>query len=785
MLRRLHVLDEIGLGYLRLGQPATTLSGGEAQRIKIAAHLSSQSGERMLYILDEPTTGLHFDDIAKLLAAFRKLLQAGHSLLVIEHNLDVIKTADWMIDLGPEGGDAGGEVVAVGTPEEIAAVERVAHRPAPGRGAARAPDAAAVGRGRLMRAGSATRMRGVAVALAMPRRSWPLVARLQRCGAVRSVGRAPFEDVVRDLDSHDPKVRVEAMRTLARAGHPDAIGHDREARSPIRSRTSRSKRSTRCCTSTCSTFRPAPSASPVVFEIGRKEPRRGGVRARPVHAAAAAGARRAQARPRRGDARRLGAAPRAKRRGRSARWCRRRPGPTPSRRSPPTCAIPRQRPRRRRARRRRGPRRVARRRAGRGDERSARGREARGDALARRHPREARRPGAARALRPRSARPRRRAALDGLARIADPASQPVFFEQVASTDADLRRSAFEGIARLGDAAAIRRRRGRAPAASATPASGSPAPSRSPATAAAASPISSAALGDDRRAEQAMAYLVELGRPHVKALAPQLADPDVPDARPHRPGARPDRRPRGAQALEPTTRIPTAVARAAERGIARIRLTTPVSTRPRRRRALPRDFYDRPTLDVARDLIGTRLVHEIDGVRAGGVIVEVEAYIGEDDPACHAAAGRTRRTAPLYGQPGFAYVYLNYGMHYLVNAVTEAEGHPAAVLIRALAPRGGLDLMRQRRGVAASPRADRGLCRGPGNLTRRSASRCARTAPICAARRRCGSRTRAGRAGAARRGGRASASASASTRRGAARSPIIRRCRAAARRWRAG
>ena len=121
VLRRLHVLDEIGLGYLRLGQPATTLSGGEAQRIKIAAHLAASGGERLLYILDEPTTGLHFDDIAKLLAAFRRLLQAGHTLLVIEHNLDVVKTADYIIDLGPEGGDEGGRVVAVGTPEEIAA----------------------------------------------------------------------------------------------------------------------------------------------------------------------------------------------------------------------------------------------------------------------------------------------------------------------------------------------------------------------------------------------------------------------------------------------------------------------------------------------------------------------------------------------------------------------------------------------------------------------------------------------------------------------------------------
>jgi len=120
VLRRLQVLDEIGLGYLRLGQPATTLSGGEAQRIKIAAHLSSHSGERLLYILDEPTTGLHFDDIAKLLAAFRKLLEAGHTLIVIEHNMDVIKVADWIIDLGPEGGEDGGRLLAMATPEQVA-----------------------------------------------------------------------------------------------------------------------------------------------------------------------------------------------------------------------------------------------------------------------------------------------------------------------------------------------------------------------------------------------------------------------------------------------------------------------------------------------------------------------------------------------------------------------------------------------------------------------------------------------------------------------------------------
>ncbi len=120
VVSKLRVLNEIGLGYLRLGQSATTLSGGEAQRLKLAAHLSQTDNEGILYILDEPTTGLHFDDIAKLLSAFRKLLEGGASLLVIEHNLEVIKSADWLIDLGPEGGVQGGKIIATGTPEQVA-----------------------------------------------------------------------------------------------------------------------------------------------------------------------------------------------------------------------------------------------------------------------------------------------------------------------------------------------------------------------------------------------------------------------------------------------------------------------------------------------------------------------------------------------------------------------------------------------------------------------------------------------------------------------------------------
>jgi len=120
VISKLKVLEEVGLGYLRLGQSATTLSGGEAQRLKLAAHLIHTASPGVLYIFDEPTTGLHFDDIQKLLTSFRKLLDGGASLIVIEHNLDVIKSADWVIDLGPEGGAQGGSIVATGTPEQVA-----------------------------------------------------------------------------------------------------------------------------------------------------------------------------------------------------------------------------------------------------------------------------------------------------------------------------------------------------------------------------------------------------------------------------------------------------------------------------------------------------------------------------------------------------------------------------------------------------------------------------------------------------------------------------------------
>jgi len=121
---KLRTLNDVGLGYIHLGQPATTLSGGEAQRIKLSTELSRRATGRTLYILDEPTTGLHFADVERLLEVLHRLVDAGNTVVVIEHNLDVVKTADWIIDLGPEGGKAGGEVIAEGTPEAVARSRR-------------------------------------------------------------------------------------------------------------------------------------------------------------------------------------------------------------------------------------------------------------------------------------------------------------------------------------------------------------------------------------------------------------------------------------------------------------------------------------------------------------------------------------------------------------------------------------------------------------------------------------------------------------------------------------
>ena len=157
---RLQILQQVGLGYISLGQQATTLSGGEAQRIKLAKELARRATGRTLYILDEPTTGLHFEDVRKLLEVLHALVEQGNTVVVIEHNLEVIKTADWVLDLGPEGGDGGGRIVAEGPPEAIAANRGEPHRPFP-RPPARRDEAREAPQAGLIRPSDATPMVGL------------------------------------------------------------------------------------------------------------------------------------------------------------------------------------------------------------------------------------------------------------------------------------------------------------------------------------------------------------------------------------------------------------------------------------------------------------------------------------------------------------------------------------------------------------------------------------------------------------------------------------------------
>ena len=302
-----------------------------------------------------------------------------------------------------------------------------------------------------------------------------------------------------------------------------------------------------------------------------------------------------------------------------------------------------------------------------------------------------------------------------LARIAHPSSVPLFRAHLADKDEVIRRAAIEGLARAGDTTvlpqlqeALGKERNLsvvlALAFGVQRLGGGAMLDRIVAM-----------LSQDQLRPQARGYLVELGSPVAKDLVSYLTSgaADVrlsrgADAGPHRhsgggPGAPgshdgPRRQSRQGGHMGHRDDSKPAVGRAV---------------------VLPRSFYARPTLEVAIGLLGKVLVHRGRGGTTAGIIVEAEAYIGEPDPACHAAAGPTARNEPMYGPPGHAYVYLNYGVHFLFNIVTEPQGSPAAVLIRALEPLDGIAIMRRRRASRRRPQdlPDHDLCRGPGNLTR--------------------------------------------------------------------
>ena len=290
-------------------------------------------------------------------------------------------------------------------------------------------------------------------------------------------------------------------------------------------------------------------------------------------------------------------------------------------------------------------------------------------------------------------------ALDALAHIADPSSLPLFKARLTDQDPFLRRAAAEGLGRAHDSSEL--------SALQTGAGNDASEMVRAAMAFALQTLGRnyiprlvESLDSEKLAPQVADYLLELGPSIAPTLVSHLQDPS-PAIRANVAtvlGALGDAT--TVTALQPLTGDKDrGVAQAATRGDRADqtpRANPEVPLVPLSMTVLSRDFYARPTLDVAHALIGKVLVHETPAGIASGVIVETEAYIGESDPACHAAPGPTTRNAPLYGPPGIAYVYLNYGIHYLVNAVTESEGSPAAVLIRALEPFEGEPLMRRRR-----------------------------------------------------------------------------------------